>query len=386
VDAEVEPGTPAEADWLERRRRWTQGWRRFVVPSVFLVYLLYVAGAVASNNNGGSEIVGEAILVGFAVTYLAAVGAGPQAAPRRFWTLYGICFALFVVDLPFARAGAFVMCLYITALTVARLGIRAAPIVLALALASLLVPVAIPSWHDSLRSTWGTVTPVAIPVVGIASLAVLQVFQSNRELAHARVELARLAAENERFRIARDLHDLLGHSLTTITVKAGLARRLGEADPARSRQEIAEVEDLGRRSLADVRAAIANYRDVTLAGELANGRELLRAAGITADLPPAVDAVDPSNQELFGWVVREGLTNVVRHAHASACSVRLSPSSVEIVDDGVGGHDGPENGGPGNGLAGLRERVGAVGGVVDAGPVQPKGWRLRVSLAPEAVA
>ena len=74
-------------------------------------------------------------------------------------------------------------------------------------------------------------TPVAIPVVALVSFGVLQVFESNRELAEARVELARLAAENERIRIARDLHDLLGHSLTTITVKAGLARRLGEADP-----------------------------------------------------------------------------------------------------------------------------------------------------------
>ena len=80
--------------------------------------------------------------------------------------------------------------------------------------------------------------------------------------------------------------------------------------------------------------------------------------------------------------MREGLTNVVRHAHASACSVRLSPFSVEIVDDGVG----RGNGAPGSGLAGLRERVAAAGGVVDAGPVQPKGWRLRVSLTPEAVA
>jgi two-component system sensor histidine kinase DesK len=345
---------------------------------VFLVYLLYVAGSVASHNHGAAEIAGEAILVAFAAAYLAVVGGGPRAESKRFWSLYGICFALFVAELPFGRVGAFVMCLYITALTVSRLGIRAWPIVLALALASLLVPLAIPSWHENLSGAWGTVTPVAIPVVAIASLGVLQVFQSNRELADARTEIARLAAENERFRIARDLHDLLGHSLTTITVKAGLARQLGEADPARSGQEIAEVESLARRSLADVRAAVSNYRDVTLAGELATGRELLRAAGITAELPPAADVVDASHQELFGWVVREGLTNVVRHAHASSCAVRLSPRSVEIVDDGVGG---PVE--QGNGLWGLRERVAAAGGIVDAGPVQPTGWRLRVSLAPD---
>lgn len=378
MDAEVEP----QGVWEASQRRWTHGWRRFVLPTAFLVYLLYVAQSVGDNNEGSAAFVGYAILVLFAVAYLVLIAGGPHGSATRFWTLYGICFALFLAEVPFARAAGFVLCLYITALSVARLGTRAAPIVLALAVAALVVPSVIPSWHDNLGDSWGTVTPVAIPVVAIVSFGVLQVFQSNRELADARVELARLAAENERFRIARDLHDLLGHSLTTITVKAGLARQLGDADPARSRQEIAEVEDLARRSLADVRAAVANYRDVTLAGELATGRELLRAAGINADLPRAVDAVDPSNQELFGWVVREGLTNVVRHAHASACSVRLSPFSVEIVDDGVGSG----NGAPGSGLAGLRERVVAAGGAVDAGPVQPKGWRLRVSLTPEAVA
>jgi hypothetical protein len=137
------------------------------------------------------------------------------------------------------------------------------------------------------------------------------------------------------------------------------------------------VEALARRSLADVRAAVSNYREVTLAGELATGRELLRAAGITAELPSAVDVVDSSHHEVFGWVVREGLTNLVRHAHASCCVLRLTTSSVEIEDDGVGG-----DGSPGNGLTGLRERVAALGGVVDAGPRQPTGGACE-SRSPE---
>jgi two-component system, NarL family, sensor histidine kinase DesK len=334
---------------------------------------------VTEYSRGAAAVCGYAILAGFGLCWLVMPvlpwWRARRATSREFWTLYGILVALFAAELPLARAAAFVMCLFITMIAVGRWGGRSAPFVLALALAALLVPVAVPSWHEGLGAAFGDLTPVAILVVAVVTFIVLQLMRGNLALAEARAELARLAAENERIRIARDLHDLLGHSLTTITVKAALARRLGAADPAQALPEIAEVEALARQSLADVRAAVAGYRNVMLAEELAAGRELLRAAGITADLPRAVDVVDPALHELFGWAVREGLTNIVRHAHASSCAVRLSPCSVEIVDDGIGG-TAP----PGNGLSGLCERVAAAGGVVDAGPLQPRGWRVRVSL------
>jgi len=299
--------------------------------------------------------------------------------PRLFWSTYLAMFALLIAELPIAGYAAFVMCLYITAISVSRFDKGAIPVVVVLALAALFVPAAIPAWHQNVKDAFDSVTPVAVPVVALASFGVRRIFEGNRVLSEARGELARLTAENERIRIARDLHDLLGHSLTTITVKAGLARQIGEVDPARALQEIAEVETIARRSLSDVRAAVTNYREVTLAGELATGRELLRAAGIRADLPGAIDITDPTQQELFGWTGREGLTNVVRHARASSCAVRLSTTSVEIVDDGIGGEASS-----GNGLQGLRERVAAAGGAIDAGPQQPRGWRLRVSLPPKA--
>jgi two-component system sensor histidine kinase DesK len=377
VDQYAGPAGPAGAEWIADQRKWTQGWRRLAWSAAPLLYLVYVAGAVAQNSRGREAVCGYAILAAFGLCILVAPVVLQQAASRRFWTVYAILVALFVAELPFARAAAFVMCLYITMITVARLGGRSVPVVLALTLAALLVPLRIPSWHVSLADSIRDFTPLAIPIVAMVTFAVLQVMRGNLALAEARAELARLAAENERIRIARDLHDLLGHSLTTITVKASLARRLGAADPGQALQEIADVEAIARQSLADVRAAVAGYRDVTLTGEIAAGRELLRAAGITADLPRAVDVVDPAHHELFGWAVREGLTNVVRHSRATSCTVRLSGCSVEIVDDGVGG-----TGRPGNGLSGLRERVAAAGGVVDAGPLEPGGWRLRVSLSP----
>ena len=115
--------------------------------------------------------------------------------------------------------------------------------------------------------------------------------------------------------MARDLHDVLGHSLTTITVKAGLARRLLEAgEQGRAADEVADVERLGRQALSDVRATVAANRVASLPRELAGAAEALRAAGIAADLPHAVDDVPADRQEVFAYVVREGVTNTIRHS------------------------------------------------------------------------
>lgn len=158
-------------------------------------------------------------------------------------------------------------------------------------------------------------------------------------------------------------------------MKAGLARRLAErGDDARAAREIAEVEALSRRTLTDVRAAVAGHRDVTLAGELATAREVLRASGIIAELPGSIDVVDPTLSELFGWVLREAVTNVVRHSRAAHCIVTVGPAWIELADDGRGGV-----GGAGNGLSGLRERVEGSGGQLRIGAAA-SGWRVRVDV------
>lgn len=370
---------------MSAQSRWTRGWRETALLAIPLVYLIYVVISVRQNSYGAAAVAGYVLLAAFAACWLVTPFVlSPGTSGRRFWVWYALLVALTAAEIPFARAAGFVLCVFLTLLVVARLGVRSAPFVAAMALAALLVPIAVGPWHVSLAKSFADVTPVAIPVVAFVMAGVMQVIRGNQALAEARAELARLAAENERIRIARDLHDLLGHSLTTITVKAGLARRLGLADPAGAVDQITEVEELCRRVLADVRAAVSGYREVTLASELARGRELLRASGITAHLPTATDVVGPEHQELFGWAVREGLTNVIRHARARSCAVRVSASCVEIIDDGQG-----STAAPGNGLRGLRERAAAVGGGVDAGPVQPAGWRLRVRVpavdAPPAV-
>ena len=210
----------------------------------------------------------------------------------------------------------------------------------------------------------------------LAAFGFMALLRRTVELRAAQQEVSRLAAERERMRIARDLHDLLGHSLTAVTVKAQLAGRLVGRDDVRAAAEITAVERLSRQALADVRAAVAGYREVSLAVELATSREVLGAAGIAADLPAAVDEVPAALRELFGWVVREGVTNAVRHSGAQRVRVAVTPSSVEVTDDGRGRRVPA----PGSGLAGLTERAGLAGGHLDAGPLPSGGFRLRLTV------
>lgn len=202
-------------------------------------------------------------------------------------------------------------------------------------------------------------------------------------LREANDEVARLAVADERARLARDLHDVLGHSLTTITVKAALARRLMEAgETDRATAEITDVEVLTRQTLADVRSTVSAQRRASLPAELAGTRAVLTAAGIEAVLPQATDDVAEPYREAFAHVLREAVTNVVRHSGARRCEVRLGPGWVEVRDDGKGPGEGCT---PGTGIDGLRERLEPLGATVHAGPAPGGGFLLRVSAETAAV-
>ncbi|MHC6220160.1 sensor histidine kinase [Arthrobacter sp. MMS24-S77] len=218
--------------------------------------------------------------------------------------------------------------------------------------------------------------------LGLMMSAFARLIRQTARLREAQTELADAAVAAERSRVARDMHDILGHSLTVIAVKAELAGRMLDTvpgGPARdtAAAEISAVQDLARGALADVRATVAGYRGVNVLAELAVARTALESAGIDAELPGTVEQVPARHRELFGWVLREGITNVVRHSGAARCRVRLTASSVLVEDDGVG----PASGGrSGNGLAGIRERVGAAGGTVSIGPSDLGGFRLAVEV------
>ncbi len=232
--------------------------------------------------------------------------------------------------------------------------------------------------EDQLTSL--TATTLAI---GFMMMSFGRLIRSNIELVAARAVVARLAVAEERERFARDLHDLLGHSLSVIALKAELAGRLLPQQPAEAGAHVAELERVARDALAEVREAVSGYRQPTLADELAGARMALEAAGIEtrlhalpADLPAEVEAV-------LAWAVREGTTNVIRHSRARRCEIAIGGgsddggASAEIVDDGRGPLDG---GVAGNGLAGLRERAAALAGRVEAAPRPGGGFRLHVSV------
>jgi len=229
----------------------------------------------------------------------------------------------------------------------------------------------VPGWEDD------TSLPFAVCTAAFAMWGVNQLMQRNIDLMRARDENAVLAVSSERNRFARDLHDILGHSLTVITVKAELANRLVDVDPVRARAEIADLERLSRDALADVRRAVEGFRDLSLAGELVRAREALTAAGIEPDLPGTTDDVPSELRELFAWTVREGVTNVVRHSGATTCRVRFAGATVEITDDGRGHCADASSGG--HGLAGLRERATAAGAVLVTRSVEPRGFALSVA-------
>jgi two-component system sensor histidine kinase DesK len=216
-------------------------------------------------------------------------------------------------------------------------------------------------------------------LVGFAAVAGCLLVEANQQLSQAREQIARLAVGEERLRFARDLHDLLGHSLSVIALKSELAGRLIKNTPGLAAHEVEDIEKVARDALREVREAVTGYRQPTLAAELAGAHEALTAAGIEyhvdqdhVPLPPAVEAV-------LAWTVREAVTNVMRHSQAKRCSVRIinkdGQATIEVVDDGRGGTPAA-----GSGLRGLEERVRERGGTLTAEPLPHEGFRLRVTL------
>jgi len=209
---------------------------------------------------------------------------------------------------------------------------------------------------------WAAVFPVFI---GAGNVFFAERNRMNRKLRKANEEIENLAKVAERERIARDLHDVLGHTLSVITLKSELAGKLVDRDPERAGKEIREVEQISRQALSDVRDAIRGYRSQGLVAELAQAKTTLETAGLIVQCDAATTMKLPAVQEsVLSLAVREAVTNVVRHAQARSCRMRLEQQNgscrLEIHDDGCGASNGE-----GNGLRGMRERVEMLGGTLN---------------------
>jgi two-component system, NarL family, sensor histidine kinase DesK len=215
--------------------------------------------------------------------------------------------------------------------------------------------------------------------------------RANAALREARSELAELAVAEERVRFARDLHDLLGHDLSLIALKAELAGKLLPAGAESAGREVDDIKVLTRSALTQVREAVDGYRRPTLASELAGAGVALEAAGIELRVDDRSGTLDPEAESVLAWAVREGATNVIRHSGARHAAITIKPGAngaeVEIADDGRGGGtlngSGPE---PGHGLDGLLERARSIGGGLEAGAGPDGGFRLRVTVPAQGAA
>ena len=241
----------------------------------------------------------------------------------------------------------------------------------------LLAILSVEAWflHFSL-GTWLTGS-VFVLIVGGVNIHFAQVKRDARKLEMAQEEVEHLAKVAERERIARDLHDVLGHTLSVIVLKSELASKLMERDPERAKNEIRDVEKISRDALADVRHAIRGYRAKGLSEEMARARATLETAGVRFDCEAKEIGLSPAQESVLALAMREAVTNVVRHAGAQRCKVELARVNgdclLQIEDDGRGGVQTE-----GNGIRGMRERIEALGGHVERWSEQ--GTRIKITL------
>ena len=349
--------------------------RGALVNLVWLCYSVFFFVDAAQHGTWRAWLTSVLLFSGFLVLYLGvAIGSGSRRTKR----LLVAALTLFGIGAYGVNTGAGVVFIYVAAFAAA---VTDSALIGGLIISGAAALAAGEGWalHYNVWN-WGIFAFFTVPA-GISSL-----FWSLRARANARLTLAQeqiehLAQVAERERIARDLHDVLGHTLSLIVLKSELAGRLIGTDPARARGEIAAVEQTARRALSEVRETISGYRCEGLAAELVRARQTLALAGVRLECTEPPPRLTPLIESTLALIVRECVTNIVRHARAARCDLSIVSSPehtlLEISDDGRGGieHEG-------NGLSGVRERLAALGGRIAIDSQQ--GTRLRVQIPASA--
>ena len=228
-------------------------------------------------------------------------------------------------------------------------------------LALILVVIGLETWIFHLPPYFWIPASVFSILIGAINIHYMQRQQDNKKLLMAQEEVEHLAKIAERERIARDLHDVLGHTLSVIVLKSELAAKLAETDPTRAAQEIRDVERISRDALGQVRSTVRGYQSHGLLAEVEQARSALSAAGVQAQCDFGTPKLPAVQEGVLALALREAVTNVIRHAKASSCYLSLRQENdkcrLEIKDDGCGGMSAE-----GAGLSGMRQRVESLGG------------------------
>lgn len=373
-----------DADWpdaLERGDRATT----LLLGGVWLVFLVWPAIQIATSEvSVGWKAVGFAAMAVFVVCYLVSliVPRPVRSLPRWVNTLGYTVILVFLGGMMGPAAGpaiiqiaAYVLALWLFAHPI-RVGLIASAAIAVLAAAVLFTQAEI--------ETAAIISGYLC--IGLLIMLAVRLAMERDETARLLQEDLRLTRQREAF--ARDVHDVLGHTLTVISVKAELAKRLVAIDPDRAAAELADVQQLARRSLAEVRTTIEDRRTPELSEQLADAISALHAAGIQAEVPdPAeIPPMPRMHRGVLAWCLREAVTNVIRHADANRCEITIEPSSLTVIDDGVGlaAHNGEEPASGGAGLEGMRGRVAELSGTLTVLPedvTRPRpGTRVEVRL------
>jgi len=376
-----DPAQPPPSVRDRYRGRTPMGRLRMLLWLVFIAIPLI--NAISSHTTGLAKALTIAAAVAFVVVFVVVTLIDPKplrdlVAFAAIAFLLAIATTLTVLDRE-SWATLFVYTVAVGAMCLRqKLAFQAVVVCAGACVAALLVR----------GASFGTAISYAISTAGIGMLMLVMadLRTRNAELHEARAELARLAVAEERMRFARDLHDLLGHSLSVIALKAELAGRLLPHQGREAAVHVSEIEDVARGALTEVREAVSGYRRMTLDDELEGARVALSAAGIQAEVLRPPVKLDPAVEAVLAWTVREGATNVIRHSHAGRCSLKvtagLGEAGVEVLDDGRGEDPMPAgaNGHSGHGIEGLRERVQRLQGRIEAGALPDGGFRLAVNL------
>ncbi|EOM76602.1 sensor histidine kinase [Rhodococcus rhodnii] len=344
------------------------GWLWAIPWTPFLLFPL--GGILASEAAAPLRWLSVAATVAFGVLFVVAF-RDSEELDRGFGraeviVVAALC-ALAAVSIPVLGVSSLGFLPFLVSYAMFAVGLRAGLITGALALAlSIVVP---PLSGASGAGQW-LFTLILLPVVVIG--ATTHIFESGAVQRRNLEE--RLAIAADRNRVARDIHDILGHGLTVIAVKSELAQTMVDLDPERARTEMREVHELARSALADVRDTVAELREPTVAASLDAARTMLSAAGI--ELGVHAEHVSPQHEPVFAWIVREAATNVVRHSRAGRCTVAVEPGHITIEDDGIGLGESRH----GNGLRGIVERAREIGGSVDLAESPTGGARIEVTV------